>query len=101
MAAQDGVMVGEDFSLNFKVKNSSSGKREISKLHVDLYSKFYNGEIKSKISFTPLSGFTLNGKQGNYTHRIINSTSYSVNFSHVDVQSSLVKLNPLIPDRSG
>jgi hypothetical protein len=83
MVEQDGIMVGEDFSLSFKVKNSSSDRREISKLHIDLHSKYYTGEIKSKITVTPLSGFTLNGKEGNINHRNHLYTIYPVFFSRV------------------
>lgn len=63
MVEKDGMMVGEDFTIEFRLVNTSQKKREVSSLHLELYSKFYTGEIKSKIFFKPLPGLTLEGKK--------------------------------------
>nr|XP_022335793.1 uncharacterized protein LOC111132291 [Crassostrea virginica] len=64
LVEKDGIMVGEDFTIEWNMINTSQQVQDISRLHLELYSKFYTGEIKSKIFFKPLSGFKLEGKKG-------------------------------------
>lgn len=66
LVEKDGIMVGEDFTIEWNMINTSQQVQDISRLHLELYSKFYTGEIKSKIFFKPLSGFKLEGKKGSY-----------------------------------
>lgn len=61
---EDGIMVGESFSVKLNVTKLCEEKRTIAKLTVDVYMKRYNGKIEAKVTSHILKDIELAGKSG-------------------------------------
>lgn len=60
---EDGIMVGENFTVKTEVKKLCEEKRTILKLMVDVYTKRYTGDIVSHVTSHTFKDIALDGKK--------------------------------------